>query len=168
MKQDMPVIGKTRKINIIGHANGVPAKIDTGADSSAIWATDIRVSTDGILHFKLFGEDSPYYTGEVLVRKDFKVAQVASSNGQTQIRYRVTLPIRLGGRRIRTLFNLSDRSGNKFPILLGRRTITGKFLVDVTKGLKVQKRFSDTERLNRELKKDPYAFYQKYHNHRED
>lgn len=167
MKQDMPIIGKTRKINIIGHANGVPAKIDTGADSSAIWATNIHMSADGILHFTLFGEGSPYYTGEVLTRKDFKVAQVASSSGHVQIRYRVTLPIRLGGRRIRTLFNLSDRSENKFPILLGRRTITGKFLVDVTRGLAIQKRFSST-RLNRELKKDPYAFYQKYHNQTED
>jgi hypothetical protein len=162
MNKPLPVIGKTRKINIIGHAQGVPAKIDTGADSSSIWASNISIDKKGMLHFTLFGEGSEFYTGEVISRKDFKVAQVASSTGHTQIRYRTHLTVRLGGKKIRVLFNLSDRSGNKFPILVGRRTIVGKFLVDVSRGLDIEKRFSKA-RLNKELKKDPYAFFQKYH-----
>lgn len=162
MKSDLPVIGKTRKINIIGHAQGVPAKVDTGADSSSIWASSVSIDKKGMLHFKLFDEGSEFYTGEVISRKDFKVAQVASSTGHVQIRYRTHLTIRLGGKRIRVLFNLSDRSGNRFPILIGRRTIVGKFLVDVSRGLDIEKRFS-VARLNKELKKDPYAFFQKYH-----
>jgi len=162
MNKPLPVIGKTRKINIIGHVQGIPAKIDTGADSSSIWATNISIDKKGMLHFTLFGEGSEFYTGEVISRKDFKVAQVASSTGHIQIRYRTHLTIRLGGKKIRVLFNLSDRSGNKFPILVGRRTIVGKFLVDVSRGLDIEKRFSKA-RLNKELKKDPYAFFQKYH-----
>ena len=158
----LPTIGKTRKINIIGHVQGVPAKIDTGADSSSVWASNISIDRDGVLHFTLFDEGSEFYTGEVISRKDFKVAQVASSSGHIQIRYRTHLPIRLGGKKLRVLFNLSDRSANKFPVLIGRRTIAGKFLVDVTRGLKIEKRFN-VARLNRELKKDPYAFFQKYH-----
>lgn len=162
MKANLPTIGKTRKINIIGHADGVPAKIDTGADSSAIWASNISIDKDGVLHFTLFDEGSEFYTGEVISRIDYKVAKIASSSGHIQIRYRTHLSIRLGGKKIRVLFNLSDRSANKFPILIGRRTIARKFLVDVTKGFKVDKRFS-TARLNKELKEDPHAFFQKYH-----
>lgn len=162
MKADLPIIGKTRKINIIGHVQGVPAKIDTGADSSSIWASNVSVDKKGVLHFTLFDKGSEFYTGEVIAREDFKVAQVASSSGHVQIRYRTHLTIRLGGKKVRVLFNLSDRSANKFPILIGRRTIAGKFLVDVTRGLKLEKRFNEA-RLNKELKKDPYAFFQKYH-----
>ncbi len=156
------MIGKTRKINLIGHSSGVPAKIDTGADSSSVWASNILVTKDGTLKFTLFDKGSEFYTGEVLERTDYKVAQVASSSGHVQIRYRTHLVIRLGGRRMKVLFNLSDRSRNKFPILIGRRTISGKFLVDVTKGIKTEKRFNNTT-LNRELRTDPYKFYKKYH-----
>lgn len=163
MKQaSLPHIGSTRKINIIGHAQGVPAKIDTGADSSSIWASNISIDKAGVLHFTLFDKESEFYTGEVLSRSGFKVALVASSSGHVQIRYRTHLTIRLGGKKIRVLFNLSNRSGNKFPILLGRRTIVGKFLVDVSRGLRIEKRFS-VARLNKELKEDPYAFFHKYH-----
>jgi hypothetical protein len=162
MNKPLPVIGKTRKINIIGHAQGVPAKIDTGADSSSIWASSISIDKGGTLHFTLFDKGSEFYNGEVISRKDYKVAQVASSTGHVQIRYRTHLTIRLGGKKIRVLFNLSDRSKNQFPILVGRRTIVGKFLVDVSRGLDIEKRFSKA-RLNKELKKDPYAFFQKYH-----
>ena len=163
IEKTLPTIGKTRKINVIGHAQGVPAKIDTGADSSAIWASNIFVDEAGILHFTLFDKGSEFYNGEIISRKAFKVAQVRSSSGHTQVRYRVELPIRLGGKRIRALFNLSDRSNNEYPILIGRRTITGKFLVDVSRGLKQTKVMTISRSLTKEMERDPYAFFQKYH-----
>jgi hypothetical protein len=159
----LPVIGKTRKINVIGYASGVPAKIDTGADSSSIWASNISVDKNGMLHFTLFDKNSEFYTGDVISRKAFKVAQVRSSSGHTQIRYRAELSIRLGGKRVRVLFNLSDRSKNEYPILIGRRTITGKFLVDVKRGLKKNKFATKSRALTEELVRDPYAFFKKYH-----
>lgn len=158
----LPVIGKTCKINIVGHAQAIPAKVDTGADSSSVWASNISVDKEGVLHFTLFDTESEFYTGEVISRTDFKVAQVASSSGHVQIRYRTHLTAEIEGKKIRVLFNLSDRSGNNYPILVGRRTVSGKFLVDVSRGLKVEKRFG-TGQLNKELKQDPYAFFQKYH-----
>jgi hypothetical protein len=161
-KADLPHLGKTRKINIIGHANGVLAKIDTGADSSSIWATNVRIDPQGVLHFSLFGPGSEYYTGETIDRAAFKVAIVRSSSGHEQVRYRTELTIRLGGKKMRVLFNLSDRSNNKYPILIGRRTLAGKFLVDVTRGYKIDKVFN-TRALNRELEHNPYEFFKKYH-----
>ena len=168
MKSDLPIIGKTRKINLIGHVSGVPAKIDTGADSSAVWASNISIDESGTLHFTLFDKGSEFYSGEVISRKAFKVASVRSSNGQVQIRYRTELPIRLGGKRIRVLFNLSDRSNNEYPILIGRRTIAGKFLLDVERGLKKKKNTVITRTLSSELERDPYAFYQKHHQKLDD
>lgn len=158
------LIGKAELVRIVGHDTTarVPAKVDTGADSSSIWATNIKIDEAGQLSFTLFGSDSEFYTGEVIHRQDYKVAQVASSSGHTQIRYRTHLTLKIKGKKIKALFNLSDRSNNKFPILIGRRTIAGKFLVDVNRGLKKEKRF-DNSTLNDELKRDPYSFFRKYH-----
>lgn len=162
MNATLQVIGSNTMVEIIGHASDVPAKVDTGADSSAIWASNIKVSRDGILSFTLFGKTSPYYTGEVITRKAFKAAVVRSSSGHEQIRYRIELPARISGKRLRIGFYLADRSPHNFPILLGRRTLNKKFLVDVSIREYVRPR-KDPQGLNRELLKDPYKFHKKHY-----
>lgn len=157
------IIGSNTLIDIVGIVKGVPAKVDTGADSSAIWATDISVNEDGTLSFVLFGKKSPFYTGKVLVAKKYTVAGVVSSSGHREIRYRVTLPVRINGRRVAVNFNLSNRSVHRFPVLIGKRTLSGKFLVDVSQSaIKVPVR--KTLELNKEMSADPYKFFRKYHN----
>ena len=161
-KTVLDTIGSTEYVDIEGYKS-IPAKIDTGADSSSIWASHIEVNQDGILSFQLFDEKSPFYTGETLKRKDFKVAVIRSSSGHEQIRYRVHFSLTLSGRKIRALFNLSDRSKNNFPVLIGRRTISGKFLVDVTKkNVAVRPKKPKTQLAQSHLEKDPYLFHQKY------
>lgn len=158
------IIGSTELVDIAG-IKKIPAKIDTGADSSSVWASHIEVSPDGILSFQLFDEKSPFYTGKTLQRKDFKAAVIRSSSGHEQIRYRVHLSLKLSDRKIRALFNLSDRSHNNFPVLIGRRTISGKFLVDVTeKHVMVRPKKPKTRLIQSRLKQDPYSFHQQYIN----
>ena len=154
-------IGITELVQIGRGYHDIPAKIDTGADRSAIWASKIKVDRDGTLKFALFGPSSQYYTGKVFKRKDYGVAKIKSSNGTTQMRYRTHLTIVVGGRKIRALFYLSDRSTQRFPILIGRSTIRGKFLVDVRNtAVKLQKARKTGH--NDLLQKDPYAFYKQY------
>jgi hypothetical protein len=131
----LDIIGRAEQIDLVGLGlSGVPAKIDTGADSSAIWASQIVEEADG-LHCVFFGPDSPYYTGKVFVIKnDYKLTRVANSFGQKQLRYKVKLRIRVRGRLIRATFTLSDRSLKTYPVLLGRRLLKDKFLVDVSQG----------------------------------
>ena len=158
----LDVIGSTERITVAGIKN-VPAKIDTGADSSSIWASHIRVTKDGVLRFRLFGEGSPYYTGRAFERTDFNAAVVRSSSGHEQIRYRTHLRITIGDRTIKALFNLSDRSNNTFPVLIGRRTISRKFIVDVSKNhTKIRPKSPKTKLIQKHLKKDPYKFHKKY------
>lgn len=157
------IIGVTEYVDFGRRAVKVPAKIDTGADSSAVWASKIRVDKDGVLKFALFGEGSPYYNGKIFKRTDYSVVKVRSTTGHEQIRYRTHFKITIGGRKIKVLMNLSDRSKNIFPVLIGRRSLTGKFLVDVSKkNIKIQKVF-DIKVMNQELEQDPYQFYLKYH-----
>lgn len=156
------IIGSSEYIEIAGIKH-IPAKIDTGADSSSIWASHINVDRDGVLHFRLFGKGSPFYTGEDLKRKDYKVAVVRSATGHEQIRYRTHFSTIIKGRKIKVLYNLSNRSKNNFPVLVGRRTITNKFLVDVSKnntGIKPKK--THTETIQKYLNENPYKFHKNY------
>lgn len=158
-----PLIGATEYVDFGRRAVGVPAKIDTGADSSAVWASKIRVDEDGVLKFALFGEGSPFYNGKIFKRTDFSVAKVRSATGHEQIRYRTHFTVKIAGKRIKMLMNLSDRSKNAFPVLIGRRSISKKFLVDVSKkNVKIKKVFNQKE-LNEELAQNPHQFHQKYH-----
>ncbi|MDO5343292.1 MAG: RimK/LysX family protein [Candidatus Saccharibacteria bacterium] len=159
------IIGRNVSVDFGYYGRDIPAKIDTGADSSSVWASNIRVGRDGALRFTLFGEGSPYYTGKVIKRTDFSVAQVRSSSGHEQVRYRTHFTVTVKGRRIKAMFNLSDRSDNLFPVLIGRRTLAGKFIVDVQEGDIAANPSASTEshKLRSELVKDPHAFYKKYH-----
>ena len=161
--KEKTVIGSTEFVDFGKRAQKVPAKIDTGADSSAVWASNIRIDKGGVLKFSLFGEDSSYYNGKIFKRTDYSVASVRSAMGHEQIRYRTHFWVKIGGRKIKMLMNLSDRSKNDFPVLIGRRSISGKFLVDVSKKNVPRKKASVTISLNEEVKRDPYKFYKKYH-----
>ena len=165
MDQELQVIGRNVLDDFLGpHSDikAVPAKVDTGADSSSLWASNISVSKKGILKFTLFAEGSKYYTGEVVTRKAYRAAIVRSSTGHEQIRYRIQMPVNIAGKRVQVGFYLSDRSLNDFPILLGRRTLNKRFLVDVS-----VKEYKTAPRVKRglyeEMMKDPYAFHKKYH-----
>ena len=161
-RKNLPIIGSTALISIGGRVD-VPAKIDTGADSSSVWVSHLRVDKDGVLKFRLFGEGSPYYNGKVIKRRNFQVAVIRSATGEEQIRYRTHFSIKLGDRKLRVLFNLSNRANNNFPILIGRRSLSGKFLVDVSKAeVPRPPKNPKTRPLQRELKKNPREFYKKY------
>ena len=163
MDTNLDIIGSTEYVEISGVKN-IPAKIDTGADSSSVWASHIDVDKDGTLSFCLFDEGYPLYTGEVLKRDkgEYKVKIVRSGHGDERIRYRTELLLTINGRTIHAMCTLSNRSRNNFPVLIGRHTLENKFLVDVSKMTIKKQPNPNTPHLNAELKKDPYTFHQKY------
>lgn len=111
----------------------IPARIDTGARTSSLWASYTR-ETEAGLEYILFGRGSPFYSGKVIVEPNYSETVVASSNGHVQKRYKVPLTIQVKGSRIKTFFTLADRSTQAYPLLLGRNTLRGKFIVDVQNG----------------------------------
>lgn len=157
------IIGSTEYISVEGIEN-IPAKIDTGADSSSIWVSDLNMSEEGILSFSLFDKSSKFYTGEKIERKDFSALVVRSSNGAETIRYRTELSLVLGGKELKSKFTLASREKNHFPVLIGRKTLKDNFLVDVSIRKVKNKENLRTLGLNEELRKDSYKFHQKYFN----
>lgn len=111
----------------------VPARIDTGARTTSVWATDIR-EVNGHLEYKLFGKQSEFHNGKVQVTKRFQKVAVASSNGVVEVRYYIPITIQLKRRKVLTHCTLSDRSKQAYPVLIGRNTLRGKFIVDVQHG----------------------------------
>ena len=114
----------------------VPAKVDTGADLSSIWASDIHVQGDGSLAFKLFGQGSKYFSGTAIVvpPADYRVTHIENSFGTGEERYVVKLRVQVEGRLFKATFTLADRSVKTYPVLLGRRLLNDKFVVDVSLG----------------------------------
>lgn len=132
-KAEKTVLGRMTWVDFFDdQIHHVFAKVDTGADLSSVWASNISVDHDGYLHFTLFDKNSEFYTGRVITKKSFKVTLVRSSNGHEQIRYTVQLKVKIGGRLIRATFTLTDRSKNRFPILIGSKLLRNKFIVDVS------------------------------------
>lgn len=135
-KKTKDVIGRAEHVSLPElNVKFVPAKIDTGADLSSIWATAIR-EKDGVLSFKLFGPKSKFYSGKriEIESPNYLLTRIASSFGHRELRYVVKLQVEVGGRVIKASFSLSDRSRKTYPVLIGRKLLNGKFLVDVTKG----------------------------------
>ena len=160
-ERELPIIGNSVRIKVAGITR-VPAKVDTGATISSIWASDISLNDQNQLEFCLFAPGSEYYTGERIVVDDYKVRNVRNSTGQESVRYLVLLPTVIKGKRLRLSFTLADRSRNDFPVLIGRRALAGKFLVDVSKLGVAYPPHPINDSLNDELQADPQKFHQKY------
>jgi hypothetical protein len=132
----LTIIGRAEKMDIIDHnVINLPVKIDTGADTSSIWASKVE-KVGKNLHVVLFDEKNPYYTGEIIVYKprQYTTTRVAKSFGVKELRYKVKLKVRILERTINATFSLADRSKKLYPVLIGRSLLNKKFLVDVSKG----------------------------------
>jgi hypothetical protein len=133
---DKRVIGRVEKISFPDYGiKAVHAKVDTGADLSSVWVTGIH-EQDGILKFKLFGKKSPHYTGkEIEIHSPhYLFTRISNSFGHKELRYVVKLQIKLGDKLINGTFTLSNRSTKTYPVLIGRKLLNRRFLVDVSSG----------------------------------
>ncbi len=127
---------------------GLEAKIDTGAFTSALHCKDIEIRIiDGIetLCFKLLDESHPEYSNNEYTFPEFSKKVIKSSFGESEERYIIKTMIQIAGKKINCSISLTDRTNMRYPVLIGRRTIKGKFIVDVGKkytgGLPVSKTF---------------------------
>ena len=157
------IIGSTTYVQIFDQPN-IPAKIDTGADTSAIWASNIAVNSEGKLTFQLFDKSSDLFTGKTIECPlgNYEIAMVRSAHGDQQIRYRTTIPTVIKDQKIDVVYTLADRSQQKYPILIGRRTLQDKFLVDVSLSEAKIIKYSKIKSLKREHHENPYEFFKKY------
>jgi hypothetical protein len=63
----------------------------------------------------------------------YKLKRVKSSNGQVQERPSIKVSVKFMGKRYKAIISLTNRADMKYPMLIGRKFLSGKFLVDVQK-----------------------------------
>ncbi len=127
----------TTKLRVIGrrefvdfpllNITGAEAKIDTGAYTSAIHCKHIEqklINGKQLLRFKLFDET-------VHEIESFSKKNIKNSFGEKEERYIIKTIVKLGNKKINTTVSLSYRGNMRYPVLIGRRFLKGKFLVDV-------------------------------------
>ena len=130
----LPIIGWREWVELpdlgIRH---IKAKVDTGARSSSLHASEFKeVERDGVnfIRFKIHpfhrkpGENFEA-EAEVL---DFR--EVKSSSGKSTIRPVILTNVVLLGQKWPVELTLADRTEMGFRMLLGREAVRGRFLVD--------------------------------------
>jgi len=122
------IIGRREYVNFpLFNITHVEAKIDTGAYTCAIDCNHIELKTEEgkkILSFRLFNHQ--LYSVEEFTQKKIK-----NSFGEMEERYVIKTLISIGRKKIKTTISLSDRGNMRYPVLIGRRLLKGKFIVDV-------------------------------------
>ncbi|MCF0050914.1 RimK/LysX family protein [Dyadobacter chenwenxiniae] len=143
MKQSLDIIGATDIVDLpdLGWFD-VPVRIDSGATTSSIHCSRVRLIKGGDQPQLCFYLDAkrgaPQQSFTVT---DFKETIVRNSSGKEEKRYVIKTKITIFGKKIRTEFSLANRRKMRYPILLGRKLLKKRFLVDVS-----QKDLSATKR----------------------
>lgn len=112
----------------LGIQSPLLAKIDTGAMSSSLHVDYVEIfDKEGKEWLRVAIEG-----GAVRELRMLHDAVVKSSNGEREHRYFIRTQVEFAnGRSEATILSLTDRSAMKHPVLLGRRLLKGKFVVDV-------------------------------------
>lgn len=134
MKQKR-IIGRKDKVDLpdLGISD-LEAKVDTGAYGNALHCHEMEVvEEDGVdkLRFKVLDPSHPMYKDEYFFSDSFRVKEVKSSIGKKEKRYVVKTKIRIFDKSYKTEFSLTNRKKMRHPILIGRKFLSNKFLVDV-------------------------------------
>lgn len=128
------IVGRKEIISILDlELFDLDAKVDTGADSNALHCDDIFVDEDNYVHFTLLDEIHPAYHGKKMKIPLYKLKKVKSSNGMLQTRPSIKVKVNFFGKEYDSVISLTNRADMKFPMLIGRRFLSGSFLVDVSK-----------------------------------
>ena len=131
IKNRIRLIGRREFVNIpsLG-VTGFEAKIDTGAYTSSIHCEKIETTEENgtpVLYFTL-SQDGPVYRFE-----NFGQKKIKNSFGEMEERYVIRVVMHIGRKKVLSTISLSNRDNMRYPVLIGRRLLKGKFLIDVSR-----------------------------------
>jgi hypothetical protein len=109
------------------------AKVDTGADNSSLHAFNVeRFDRDGV-DFVRFEVHPRRRSRRPTIQCEAPVAmekKVKNPGGRIEVRPVIRTKVIVAGVEMDALVNLTSRDEMGFRMLLGRRTVRGKFIVD--------------------------------------
>lgn len=110
--------------------NGLLAKSDTGAASSALDVRKIEELPEGRIRFEIVVERARHVRTRTVEATIVGRTRVRSSNGKVQERFKVRTVLRIGDLERETDFTLVNRKRMLCRALLGRNALGHDFLVD--------------------------------------
>ncbi|TYP95234.1 hypothetical protein LX73_0531 [Fodinibius salinus] len=135
-KNKLKVIGRLEHIDFPDWGlSEIEAKIDTGAYTSSLHCHHIkRIEENGeeLVTFHLLDPSHEIYEDKLFKLPIHRKKTVKSSNGSTEERYVIQTNIRIFDVTFTARFSLTDRSEMRYPVLLGRKLLNSRFLVDVS------------------------------------
>ena len=114
----------------------IDIKIDSGAYTSSIHCSSIKeitVNEEKIIKFTLLDPDHPLYNNKKFTTKNYSSKLVKSSNGISEFRFMIQTEIVIFNQNFPIYLTLSERKDMKFPILIGRKFLNTKFMIDPIK-----------------------------------
>ena len=124
------LIGKTDivdfpKLSLLG----ISIKIDSGAYTSSIHCHSI-IEDDGVLKCRFLDPKHPKYHKKKLIFKEYSQKGVKSSNGIIEKRYFIKTNILIFEKTYTIQLSLTERGAMRYPVLLGRKFLSRKFIID--------------------------------------
>jgi hypothetical protein len=113
----------------------IDLKIDSGAYTSSIHCSNInKITVNGtsLIQFTLLDPEHPFYNNKEFTFKNYASKIVKSSNGASEMRFMILTEIFIFNKNFPIYLTLSERKDMKFPILLGRKFLNKKFVIDTT------------------------------------
>lgn len=132
MEKQKQIIGRREAIDFpeLGLYD-IVAKIDTGAYTTALHCHDIR-EENGVLYFKLLDPSHPEYNEQEQKFTEYTQKEIKNSFGEVEKRYIIKTTIKVGRKRIKSVISLTDRGNMRYPVLIGRKLLKNRFIVDVS------------------------------------
>ncbi len=129
----MKIIGRKERANFPElNLRNVKVKVDSGAYTSSIHCSSILTGENNKVSCVFLEPGEKGYTGEVCTFDVVKEVVVKSSNGTGEQRCMIRTTIELLGEEYPIYLTLTNRNDMRYPVLLGRRFLSGKFLIDVS------------------------------------
>ena len=130
--KELKIIGRLEHVDFpeLG-INGFNAKIDTGAYTSSLHCSEILVEKDKV-KFIVLDDEHPSFEGKWFCLPIEKYTVVKSSNGYKEERVIVKTTMLLLGEEFDVFLTLTNRKDMKYPVLLGRKFLKDKYIVNVS------------------------------------
>lgn len=110
----------------------IDIKVDSGANTSSFHCHSIQ-EENKVLKCQFLDPKHEKYHEKYFIFKDFTQKMIKSSNGITENRYLIKTEILIFNEIHPIELTLTERGSMKFPVLLGRKFLSKKFMVDTAK-----------------------------------
>jgi hypothetical protein len=132
--KELLVLGSREFITLLDSGLRLEARVDTGAETSSIHATNITpFERDGRRWVRFQIKANETEEPVTLAQRVKRTVLIRQIDAPDQRRFVVQLWTRIGEVKEKLSFTLADRSGFDYPVLLGRNFLTDTAIVDVSR-----------------------------------